>query len=158
MKQQTTTLLVLLVTLTGCAIDPFDEEQPPLTASNVLNAIPEPAEQPAEAEANPNASRLWFHVRNEQQQQLVESLKDSLKLDETVVIEPVQLVEAGPRKTQLRFFSPQDKEKAKTLLKKLHKVFPKLGILDLSAEYGASIVPGHFELWLAPDLTKITLP
>lgn len=109
---------------------------------------------------NQEQPSLWIHIRSEEQRQLLQDFPGWLKSVSWIKIEPVQLVKEGPRKTQLRFFSSQDKDKAKELLKKLQKIFPQLELQDLSEQYGAMswMEEGHFELWLAPDLKKITLP
>lgn len=109
---------------------------------------------------NQEPPRLWIHVRTEQQRQLLQHIADWLKPVSSIKIEPIQLVKEGPKKSQLRFFSSQDKDEAGNLLKKLQKIFPHLELQDFSAQYGAMgwLESGHFELWLAPDLKKITLP
>lgn len=109
---------------------------------------------------NKEQPSLWIHVRSEEQRYLLQQFSGWLRSVSSIKIEPVQLVKEGPKKTQLRFFSSQDKDKAKDLVKKLQKIFPQLELQDLSDQYGAMswMEEGHFELWLAPDLKKITLP
>lgn len=109
---------------------------------------------------NQEPPRLWIHVRTEQQKQLLKNIADWIKPVSSIEIQPLQLVKEGPKKTQLRFFSSQDKNEADKLLKKLQKIFPQLELQDFSAEYGAMswMESGHFELWLAPDLKNITTP
>ena len=109
---------------------------------------------------NQQPPSLWIQVRTEQQRQLLQNIADWLKPVSLVKVQPIQVVNDGPKKSQLRFFSSQDKEDADDLFKKLNRIFPQLELQDLSSQYGnlSWMETGHFELWLAPELKKVELP
>ncbi len=108
--------------------------------------------------------QLWIHVRSDAQKKLVaENLKwfGSIQLrGKGIDVRPLQLVAKGPEQSQLRFFKRQDREEAEQLLGELKKGFPGLQLQDLSGRYQAIewLKPGHFELWLAPNVSKIGTP
>lgn len=104
-------------------------------------------------------SRLWIHLRTEKQMKLGEEIYQQLTKANLPGIDiekkPIQLVNYGPRDSQLRYFNAKDEPNAKKLLEALRVLFPKLDIKDFSSEYSNIqwIKPGHFELWLSPDAT-----
>lgn len=104
--------------------------------------------------------RLWIHVRTEQQQKLLQHIAEWIKPITLIKIEqPIQLVKEGPKQSKLRFFSSQDANEAKDLLKKLQKIFPQLELQDMSSSDSSDRqMSGRYELWLSPDVKKITLP
>lgn len=104
--------------------------------------------------------RLWIHVRTEQQQKLLQHIAEWIKPITLIKIEqPIQLVKEGPKQSKLRFFSSQDANEAKDLLKKLQKFFPQLELQDMSSSDSSDRqMSGRYELWLSPDVKKITLP
>lgn len=117
-----------------------------------------------ETEQQKNAARLWIHVRNEDQNKAVKEILEwlkSIKLGgKTIELRPIRLVEYGPNESDLRFFKKQDAEYAKHLLTKLKKILPKLELKDLSRQYKniVWIKPGHYELWLSPDIKILKVP
>jgi len=110
------------------------------------------------------APQLWIHVRSDAQRKLVaENLTwfGSIQLrGKRMDVRPLQLVAEGPEQSQLRFFKRQDREEAGQLLGELKKGIPRLQLQDLSGRYQAIewLKPGHFELWLAPSVSKIGTP
>ncbi len=108
--------------------------------------------------------RLWVHVRNQEQEKFIQDLNatnwfESIKLNDTPInFRPIQLVDNGPKLTQLRYFFKQDKDEAELLLKQLLKIIPQIQLKDFSNQYGTILVRGHYELWLAPNVTKLSLP
>jgi hypothetical protein len=151
MKYQTVLLLSLLFAVQNSSAIKLNEQ----IRQNV-----DQAQKSYEQLIKQEQPSLWIHVRTVEQQKLVEKIPEWLKRVALVKIEPIQIVKTGPKKTQLRFFSIQDKEKAEDLFKKMQKVFPQLELQDLSNQYSTMgwMEAGHFELWLAPDLKKITQP
>jgi hypothetical protein len=94
----------------------------PSTATRVVD-LPEP--------------RLWIHKRSTEQDSLVDWVEKQAALTELpggpVEIKPVQLLNSGPRTSQLRYFKSVDRDRVETYST----------VTWLKA--------GHFELWLAPD-------
>lgn len=116
------------------------------------------AQQPA------NPAQLWIHVRSDSQNKLAREILDRVAKTEfrqwKVEQKPVQKVDAGPRKSQLRYFKRQDQTQAQELFDALRKLIPELEISDLSGKYESVswIKSGHYELWLAPDLMRLQPP
>jgi hypothetical protein len=114
-----------------------------------------PAQQPT------SPARLWIHARNDSQKKLAQEILDKVAKLEfkqwQIEQKPIQQVSAGPPKSQLRYFKRQDQAHAKELYTALRKWIPQLEIKDISANYEhvGWIKPGHFELWLAPELTRL---
>lgn len=106
--------------------------------------------------------RLWLHVRSDNQIQVAEDILNSLTDDDLGVIDveslPVQKVDFGPNESQLRYFKDVDDEQVRQLLDELKRLIPDLVLRDLSNEYAdvGWIKPGHYELWLSPDLLHVT--
>jgi hypothetical protein len=105
--------------------------------------------------------QLWIHVRSAAQQQEVQGNLEWFKhlqvAGRNVDVRPIQQVNAGPQQSQLRFFRSADQSQAQTLLTQLRKSIPSLALQDMSSQYRqvSWIDPGHFELWLAPTVTRI---
>ena len=116
------------------------------------------------SEREGTASRLWIHVRNKNQEKAVIEKREWLQgielAGKRITLGPVQLVGSGPSDSQLRFFKKRDEDGAKQLLTKLKAVVPRLHLTDLSRQYEALdwIKPGHYELWLAPDVNRLNTP
>jgi hypothetical protein len=110
------------------------------------------------------APRLWIHVRSKEQKNAVTGIRDWLEQIEIkghkLDLRPIQLVESGPKDSDLRFFKKQDRETAEALFADLKKVIPSLELKDLSSQYRSVdfIKPGHYELWLSPDINTLTAP
>jgi hypothetical protein len=104
---------------------------------------------------------LWIHVRNEGQESLAQQiLNEMVKIPSdqwTIEPKPVQKVDSGPSRSQLRYFKQQERQQAQVLLAALRTLIPQLDIADLSGTYENAewIQQGHYELWLAPDLTNL---
>ena len=75
-------------------------------------------------------------------------------------VRPIQQVATGPQQSQLRFFKTADRTLGQMLLAQVSKAIPAVVLQDMSNAYrGATwIEPGHFELWLAPGVTRIATP
>ncbi len=107
------------------------------------------------------APKLWIHVRSDAQRREVEAAMASfraLKVQGAAVdVRPVQSVNAGPQRSELRVFNAADRAHAKTLLADLSRVVPGVVLSDLSNQYKQAkwIEPGHFELWLGPGVTRL---
>ncbi|MEE8454005.1 MAG: hypothetical protein V3R90_04475 [Limibaculum sp.] len=104
------------------------------------------------------AARLWVHKRATAQDPVVARIRDlvaNLALPGgPVEFKPVQSVDVGPAASQLRFFKAVDRERAQEFADALRAQVPGLTVQDLTAPYAkvSWLQPGHFELWLAPDL------
>jgi hypothetical protein len=107
------------------------------------------------------APKLWIHVRNDAQRREVDAAMPffrGLKVQGAAVdVRPVQRVNAGPQRSELRVFNAADRAHAKALLTDVARVVPGVVLSDLSNQYKQAkwIEPGHFELWLAPGVTRL---
>jgi hypothetical protein len=114
-----------------------------------------PAQQPA------NPAQLWIHVRSDSQNKLAQEILDRVASTEfrqwKMEQKPVQKVDSGPGKSQLRYFKRQDRTQVRELFDMLRKLIPQLELSDLSGKYESVgwIKSGHFELWLSPDLMRL---
>lgn len=104
------------------------------------------------------AARLWVHKRGPAQDRLVTEIEERAKALELtggpIDFKPVQEVDVGPSRSQLRFFKAADRDRAHRLAESLEGLVPDLTVSDFSSQYGdvGWIKPGHLELWLAADL------
>lgn len=104
------------------------------------------------------AARLWVHKRAAAQDPVVARIRDRVARlslpGGPVEFKRVQTVEVGPSVSQLRFFKVADRERAQEFADALRAQVPGLTVRDLTAQYAkvSWLKPGHFELWLAPDL------
>jgi hypothetical protein len=115
-------------------------------------------------EAGTRPPDLWIHVRSDTQRLEVQGKLawfkaiqvNGRKLD----VRPIQQVATGPQQSQLRFFKATDRTVGQMLLAQVSRAIPAVVLQDMSNEYrGASwIDSGHFELWLAPGVTRIATP
>jgi hypothetical protein len=102
--------------------------------------------------------RLWIHIRTKAQEKSAQAINSQLTgaayNGRNILGQPIQLVTSGPRNTELRIFREQDSADALEILKKLRKDVPSAQLKNLSAQYRSVewIKPGHFELWLAPEV------
>ena len=109
-------------------------------------------------------AQLWIHIRNDNQQKLADEILDTLARQQfqkaNIEPMPVQKVDAGPRKNQLRYFKRQDQKQAEELFSALRKLIPQIELSDASGRYQNVdwIKPGHYELWLAPELMLLQHP
>ena len=109
-------------------------------------------------------ARLWVQVRNESQKELGKKLLEIMTTANLerrkIVSKPLQLVDFGPEKSQLRFFKKQDKKEAVELLEVLRKYIPQIELRDLSRQYAdvGWLTSGHYELWFSPELTALQSP
>jgi hypothetical protein len=110
---------------------------------------------------NQKAPELWIHVRSGEQKRQVEEkwgwFQNLQAAGVKVDLRPLRLVANGPPQSQLRFFREADQAQAQALLIELRKGIPAVVIQNLSAQYKQAtwVDPGHFELWLAPSISRI---
>jgi hypothetical protein len=159
-----TVTLVALVLLSNRAMaqSPKSQELPRLIDKNVRSAVSASAR--LSDDVKNQAPQLWIHVRNEGQRREVEGKLgwfrnlqvEGRKLD----VRPLQVVAVGPLQTQLRFFKSADQAQAQALLAEVKKAVPLVVLQNMSSQYGQAtwIDPGHFELWLAPNVLRIATP
>lgn len=108
-----------------------------------------------------NLAQLWIHVRSDSQKTLAQEILDRVSKTEfrqwKIEQKPVQKVDSGPRKSQLRYFKRQDQPQARELFDILRKLIPELEISDVSGEYESVgwIRSGHYELWLSPNIMRL---
>lgn len=108
--------------------------------------------------------RLWIHVRSKEQHKAVLGALDRFKRinlnGRALELRTIQLVNSGPQDSQLRYFRKQDKDEAVLLLKELQKMHSPIRLQDMSARYKGmeAVNAGHYELWLAPDVSKFNTP
>jgi hypothetical protein len=113
---------------------------------------------------NNEPARLWIHVRSKEQEKAIQDINSwfkNVKVGEGAInLRPIQLVKNGPKYSQLRFFFKQDKDEAIQFLMELRKIIPHLQLNDLSGQYRdiGWLKPGHYELWIAPDVIKFNVP
>lgn len=123
-----------------------------------LIICPVTGEQPIER------PRLWLHVQDDAQDDLATALLDEIRGDtlhgSVIDLKPVRKVNFGPRDSQLRYFKSVDEEAANILLELLQAFIPGLVLADFSPDYEHLdwIRPGHYELWLSPDLAELAAP
>lgn len=107
--------------------------------------------------------QLWIHVRTDAQRREVQRTLAWFKALQVggrkVDVPPFQVVTAGPQQSQLRYFKPADRAQAQALLAEIRKAVPATVLQDMSSQYlkAAWIEPGHFELWLAPGITRLAV-
>ena len=108
--------------------------------------------------------RLWIHVRSPEQEKMVNDASPwlkSIKLGEKPIeLRPLQSVKTGPHESQLRFFKTLDRNEADQLARKLKHAIPNLQLKDFSLQDQSLdwLKPGHYELWLAPDVSSFDIP
>src|SRR5262245_61931603 len=156
---------VLTVSIHAIQQSPSQKAQqrlPPLIEQNIESA--KTASARVADHLRGQAPQLWIHVLNERQKGEVERKLDwfrNLRVGgQKVNIRPTIIVQNGPRVSQLRFFRSADQSQAATLAADLREAIPRLVLEDLSAQYGKVtwIDPGHFELWLSPDVVRLSIP
>jgi len=113
---------------------------------------------PAQRSAKP--ARLWIHISNIVQKPMAEEVLARVTKalpSEQIEKTPVQIVDSGPRRSELRFFKKEDEPQARILFESLRGIVPRLELKDFSREYEGArwIKPGHYELWLAAELDRL---
>ncbi len=109
-------------------------------------------------------ARFWVHIRSDRQKEigkkLLEIVTNANLERRKIESKPLQLVDFGPEKSQLRFFKQQDKIEAAELLEMLRKYIPQIELRDMSREYVnvGWLKSGHYELWLSPELADLKSP
>lgn len=106
-------------------------------------------------------AQLWIHVRTDSQKKIAQEILDRVVKAEAaqwkIEQEPIQKVDSGPRKSQLRYFKRQDQTQAKELFDVLHRFIPQLELINSSDQWEKVgwIKPGYYELWLSPNLKRL---
>lgn len=122
--------------------------------------IQENIQQDAEKLAEP--ARVWVHIQSERQKEngntLLSSVQDVDFGYGNVESSPLQILDYGPEKSQLRYFKAQDTAEAIELFKWVKKYVPQIELLDLSDKYANLnwLKPRHYEIWLSPKDSFIT--
>jgi multidrug efflux pump subunit AcrB len=153
-------MLVLAMLVSGRAIAQ-SRALPPLIDQNVQSAVSK-SERVA-GDVKNQTPQLWIHVRSDGQKRQVEEKLDwfrKLQVEgRKVDMRPLQVVASGPAQSQLRYFKRADQAQAQALLAALKPAIPRVVLQDMSSQYGQAtwIDPGHFELWLAPDVRGIAI-
>ena len=108
--------------------------------------------------------RVYLHIVDEAQREVARGLQRVLEkvvLDgKRVDVPGIQLVQHGPRRNELRCFTPEncarDAPRIETALRDALEGHD-LAIVDLSARYGGSgqVQPGTYEIWLGPEVSKV---
>jgi hypothetical protein len=115
-------------------------------------------------DAGPAAPELWIHVRTDSQRREVQAKLAWFKAIQVtgrkLDVRPIQQVAVGPARSQLRFFKAADRLQAQALLAQVRRAVPAIVLEDMSSQYRQAtwIEPGHFELWLAPNVIRIATP
>ncbi|MEI7457377.1 MAG: hypothetical protein WCK93_11710 [Nitrosomonadales bacterium] len=157
-----TTLLILLSNLAFSA--PLSE----LIDKNVQSAtrayemsLPVAAALPDAPSPVTSTVQLWIHIRNSNQIELAQDISQKLSQAKSqlwnIEQKPIQKVDDGPLKSQLRYFKREDRPQAQKLLATLRKSIPKTELCDMSGKFEQAgwVKPGHYELWLSPDVSKL---
>jgi hypothetical protein len=135
---------------------------PGLIQQNIRSAVTSSGR--LSGEAKKETLQLWIHVRSEPQKREVEGKIGwfrSLQVGgRKVDVRPIQLVNTGPPQSQLRFFKQADMAQARTLVAEIRKAVPDVVLQNMSGQYQqvSWVDPGHFEFWLAPNVTRIAVP
>lgn len=156
--------IVLVFTMFVLAQNAYSNGLEELIKQNVEDSTQSYEQMLIQKEQQKNAPRLWIHVQSEEQKKAVSDILGwfkSIKLGgKTVELRPIQSVEVGVPVSTLRFFKKQDAKEAEQLHIELKKVLPLLKLKNLSRQYRSIewINPGHYELWLSPDIKTLTAP
>ena len=135
-----------------------------LIQQNVQDAVQSYERTVSPIEPKIEQPQLWIHVQSVDQKGLGEEIFKTIENTriggEPLDRKPIQIVSNGPRESQLRYFKKQDKPHVTELFSTLCRLIPALELKDFSSDYSHVkwIKPGHFELWLSPELEHITSP
>jgi hypothetical protein len=160
-------VLAAVLTISIYAIQRSPSQKAPQTLPPLIQQNVESAKRASARVADDlrgQAPQLWIHVRNQGQKAEVERklgwFGDLRVGGQKVDIRPPILVQNGPGVSQLRFYKSADQREAASLAADLRKAIPRIVLQDLSAQYGKVtwIDAGHFELWLSPDVVRLSIP
>ncbi len=90
-------------------------------------------------------TRVFVHVAHDEQRALVARTQPDLAQIGTVANE-VELVPDAPKQTEVRYFRPEDRQKADEAVEALKKQNVKAEVVDLSNRYRAP--PKTIEVWM----------
>ena len=108
-------------------------------------------------------ARVWVHVREPEATPVAETLAELLSgsvavgtVDRPIEMMPVQVVDDGPRQSQVRLFREVDRETAESIAEQLIAQLPDITVVDFTAAYAEAswIEPGHIEIRLAPNAAE----
>lgn len=126
----------------------------------VAAAIPAPTALPFPV-SPVSSAQLWIHIRNKSQTKLAQDILERLAKNKdqqwNIEQKPIQKVDDGPKKSQLRYFKRQDRQQAQKLLDTLRKWIPQIELGDISGKFDQVdwVKPGHYELWLSQDVMRL---
>lgn len=118
--------------------------------TRAADSIKQRAAQQFEAERI--TPRVYLHIVAEHQRSAARAVQRVLE-DAGFVVPGIERVTAGPRRSELRFFSSAEADGADRIRGLVADAGPTLVVRDLSARYAssASIRPGHYEIWFGPE-------
>jgi hypothetical protein len=110
------------------------------------------------------APRVYLHIVDEGQREVARDLQrvlEKLVLDgKRVNVPGIQLVQHGPRRNELRCFTPEncarDAPRIESAVRDALEGHD-LAVVDQTARYGGSgqVQPGTYEIWLGPEVSKV---
>lgn len=93
--------------------------------------------------------RVYLHIVDETQRNAVLPAQRALE-EAGFVVPGIELVEAGPNRSEVRFFRTEERPEAERIQQVAGRGSTVFVVRDLSARYSdASIRPGHFEIWFS---------
>lgn len=105
-------------------------------------------------------ARIWLHVRRNDQMSFKTSFEqvigDTIPVNQRpreVEWMPVQEVQVGPSRSQIRFFKDYDRDTATVLKRAFARQGAEVELRDMTKEYASAgwLDAGHIEVWLSPD-------
>jgi len=152
------TLLLFSYPASGGSLDALINKNVTRSTQSYQAATLSPTVQPA------TVAQCWIHIRSDRQQRLAREILETLMKHRyqrgTIEWKPIQKVDTGPQRSQLRYFKRQDQRQAQEIFEVLRALIPQIELSDESAKYENVdwIKSGHYELWLAPDLKRLQRP
>jgi len=90
--------------------------------------------------------RIYIHIVEESQRQAAKAIQQKLE-QAGFEVPGIERVSAGPRRSELRYFKSDDRDGAERIRQVVDDQGTALDVRDLTAAYGASTRPGHYEIW-----------
>ncbi|MBL1173719.1 hypothetical protein [Pantanalinema sp. GBBB05] len=121
---------------------------------NLIAEIPQPIVQSAYA-ANPSIAKkaplVYIQIRDQSQKKIAQSLSNTLT-KEGFIVPGLDQVNTGPNnRTQVRYFRPQDKEIADSLVKTLQTSGIQGQVVSQLTK-PSKANQKHFEIWFSPNV------
>jgi hypothetical protein len=164
MKKSILFIIALILFSVNVEADPDNSGLRDLIQQNIQDAEKSYEQTISPVEQQRKTFSLWINVSGERQikigEKILKRIADTDLGGKDIESKPIQIVEDGPRNTQLRYFKKEDAPQAAELLSELEKFIPNINLKDYSRQYSnlSWIKPGHLELWLSPGLKKIMPP